>query len=118
MASTKTIVMYAVPIPVGHRVVIRWYRSETKGLFGKKAKERAYQPVITDLDTGIEYTSDFTHDGGDGMKRPDTPIAIADAVGATFVVEREVTGRVTACRVVHVRGYSELDVQTHLSIDE
>ena len=51
------------------------------------------------------------------MKRPDVPIGMADKPNAGFVVDREVTGKVTACRVVHIRAYSELDVQTHLEIE-
>jgi hypothetical protein len=118
MARTKVVVVYAVPIPVGHRITMRWYRHDSTGLFGgKKTKQRDYEPVIIDHDTGIEWMSDFAHDGGDGMKRPDTPIGMADVPNGGFEVEREIAGRVTACRVVHVRAYSEIDVQTHLEIE-
>lgn len=118
MARTQIVVVYAVPIPVGHRVTVRWYRHESSGfLGGKKTKQREYEPVIVDHDTGIEWVSDFAHDGGDGMKRPDAPIAMSDTPASGFVVDREVSGRVTACRVVHIRAYSEIDVQTHLEIE-
>lgn len=110
MAHT-IVVLYAAPIPVGHRVTVCWFAKS--GFFGKK--KRDHEPVIVDLDTGIEYVSDFTHDGSDGIKEPHQPIGIAET--STLTAERELTGRVTRCRVVHVRSFSELDVQTHLDID-
>lgn len=118
MANVRVVVVYAVPIPVGHRVTVRWYRSATTGFFGgKKTTQRDYQPTIFDHDTGIEFVSDFAHDGGDGMKRPDTPIAMSATVNQGFEIDREIEGRVTTCRVVHIRAYSEIDVQTHFEIE-
>jgi len=118
MARSQVVVTYAVPISVGHRVTVRWYRQESTGfLGGKKTKQRDFEPVITDHDTGIEWLSDFAHDGGDGMKTPDTPISISRTVNGGFELDREITGRVAACRVVHIRAYSDLDVQTHLEIE-
>lgn len=110
------IVVYAVPIPVGHRVTVRWYAQDKAGFFGKR-KAKEFQPVVIDHDTGIEWTSDFAHDGGVGIKGPDQPIAIADAPAAGLAVERELTGKVVRCRVVHVRGFAEIDVQTHFAIE-
>ena len=118
MPHVQVVVVYAVPIPVGHRVTVRWYRHDATGLFGgKKTKQRDFEPVIIDHDTGVEWISDFAYDGGDGMKRPDTPISMANQPNAGFAVDREITGRVTACRVVHIRAYSEIDVQTHFEIE-
>ena len=51
------------------------------------------------------------------MKRPDTPISMSPTLNSGFVVDREIAGRVTACRVVYIRAYSEIDVQAHLEIE-
>jgi hypothetical protein len=111
------IVVYAAPIPVGHRVDIRWYTRTSTGLLGGKSeKMREHEPVITDLDTGIEYTSDHAHEvDGLTVKSPDQPVAIApQPTGQPF---RRLLGHVRACRVVHIRRFQNLDVQTDLMIE-
>ena len=40
--------------------------------------EAGFEPVIIDHETGIEWVSDFAHDGGDGMKRPGQTTAQSD----------------------------------------
>lgn len=108
------VVLYAAPIPVGHRVTVRWF--DKPGFFGKKKKDS--QPVVVDHDTGIEYVSDFTHDASGGIKQPDQPVAMSDGPASGFTVSRELSGKVTRCRVVTVRGFGEIDLQTHLKIAE
>jgi len=112
MAHMQVVVVYAAPIAVGHWVTVRWYRKDSSDYLGAKT----YEPAIIDHDTGIEWLSDFAH-GASGMKSPDTPIAMSKDANGGFEIDREIVGRVTACRVVHVRAYSQLDVQTHLEIE-
>lgn len=112
-------VVYVAPIPVGHRVRVRFYDELLPGLGGgpPRRDERPHQPEITDLDTGIVYATDWI--GGAGRRsHPDAPYD----VGVTPLQDRhlasEVTGAVRACRVVTIRGYPDLEVQTQLDIDE
>jgi hypothetical protein len=116
MAQHRVVFVYAAPIPVGHRVEIRWIRRTSKGLFGgTSAEDRAAEPIVRDLDTGIEWVSDHAHVNESGMKYPDQPIALSsEAVGETSHLLR---GVVRACRVVHVRRFNDLDVQTELIVD-
>ena len=111
----ELVVLYAVPIPVGHRVEVRWYAQVSSRLFGGTAETpREHEPQIVDLDTGIEYASDHAYAGGEG-KRPDTPLELAPTI--TAAPGRVLRGVVRACRVIHVRRFSELDVQTYLTIE-
>lgn len=109
------VVLYAAPIPVGHRVEIRWYVQVSSRLFGgDKETPRDAEPVIVDLDTGIEFASDHAYTSG-GMKRPDEPVDLSTTpTGEPSTILR---GTVRTCRVIHVRRFSELDVQTYLSIE-
>lgn len=110
------LVQYAAPIPVGHRVEVRWYARVSAGLFGGRDEETAeHQPIVVDLDTGIEYASDHAYEQDGGGKRFSEPIRLAGEPSGEIV--EKVTGTVKACRVIHVRRYSELDVQTDLHIE-
>ena len=52
----------AVPIPVGHRVEVRWFSYEQSTFFSSTPEVRELAiPLIVDLDTGIEYTSGEHH---------------------------------------------------------
>jgi len=114
-AMEDILVLYAVPIPVGHRVEIRWYTQVSDSLFGKPKKtERDFEPVIVDLETGIEFASDHAYTGG-GVKRSNEPVDISSVV--TGEPGHVLRGTVRSCRVMHVRRFSELDVQTYLSIE-
>lgn len=105
------------PVPVGHRVRVTWYEEVREGLAGQvRREERPHEPVIEDLETGVVYQSDWAV--GTGRRQgPDLPYAIEFATLPDHEVQREVTGTVTACRLVTVRGYADLEVQTHLTID-
>lgn len=109
------VVLYAVPIPVGHRVEIRWYTHVSTKLFGgTNETERDAEPVIVDLDTGIEFASDHAYPSG-GLKRPNEPVDVSSVI--TGEPSRVLRGKVRACRVIHVRRFSDLDVQTYLTIE-
>lgn len=111
----QVILLFAAPIPLGHRVEVRWYALSKSGLFGSSRQERVHEPVLTDLDTGVEYLSDFVLQGP-GVKRPNQPLAL-DPARKIGEEARVLRGRVTSCRVVTVRVFSEIDLQTHLEIE-
>lgn len=114
----EVVVVYQAPVPVGHRVEIRWYQQTKEGLFGgKKTKERPFEPVIKDLDTGIEYLTDFLPGANTGGKLPDIPLRVDLDALKTGEVTRTLVGRVVSCQVVTIRGFSDYDVQTHLMIE-
>ena len=48
-------ILFAVPVPVGHRVELRWYEAPTGGFFGNKAEVRPHEPQVIDLDTGVTH---------------------------------------------------------------
>ncbi len=111
----ELVVLYAVALPVGHRVEVRWYSQVASRLFGGTSETaREHEPVIVDLDTGVEYASDHAYAGG-GAKAPDTPLALAETIPTAPT--RVLRGVVRRCRVIHVRRFAELDVQTHLAIE-
>ncbi len=116
MAVHKIDVVYPAPVPVGHRVRITWYEIETRGFFGGK-ESKAHEPWIIDLDTGVEYLSDRLV-GRSGAKFPDQPVDVADDAKTSATAVRTLEGRVTRCRVVSVRSFSEFDVQTHLLVED
>lgn len=112
------VVVYLAPIPVGHRVRVRWYDEVLRGLGGgpPRRDERPHQPEITDLDTGIVYTTDWI--GGAGRrKRPDDPYDVGVSPMSDRQLANEVEGTVTACRVITVRGYPDLEIQTSITLD-
>jgi NAD(P)H-hydrate repair Nnr-like enzyme with NAD(P)H-hydrate epimerase domain len=111
----KYVVIFQAPIPVGHRVELVWYEVVVDGLFGTSRKERPHEPVITDLDTGIVYVSDRLL-VTPGMKRPKEPLEVSDGLDGDAKEVRRVRGVVRACRVVTIRSFSDVDLQTELTI--
>jgi hypothetical protein len=111
----EVVPLFAAAIPVGHRVEVSWYAVTKGGLFGSSREERPHEPVVTDLDTGVEYLSDFALKGP-GIKRPNEPLALQPGRKIGDVI-RTLRGRVSSCRVVTVRAFSEIDLQTYLAIE-
>ncbi|WAS96216.1 hypothetical protein [Nannocystis punicea] len=111
----KFVVIFQAPVPVGHRVELVWYEIEVSGLFGASRKPRPHEPVVTDLDTGVVYVSDRVLETP-GMKAPDEPLAVSDGLARVAKPVRRVRGIVRACRVVTIRSFSDIDVQTELTI--
>ncbi|MBZ5714913.1 hypothetical protein [Nannocystis pusilla] len=113
----KFVVIFQAPVPVGHRVELTWYDIVDAGFFGgANRKPRPHEPVITDLDTGIVYLSDRVLDTH-GSKSPDTPVALSDAVSGLAERVKSVRGIVRACRVITVRSFADIDLQTELTVE-
>jgi hypothetical protein len=114
----EIVVVYVAPIPVGHRVEVTWTEEVRRGLVPgqERTDSRPHQPVLVDLDTGVVYLSDWSV--GAGRRRsPDQPYDVGVEPMQDHRVARIVRGVVKACRVVTVRGFPQLDVQTHLTIE-
>ncbi len=113
----QLVVVYVAPIPVGHRVRVTWHALEEAGLAGQtRTDERPYEPWITDLDTGVEYRTDWAV-GTERRRHRDQPYILGEQFVSGVSVEREVIGTVRSCRVLTIRGYPDLEVQTHLVLD-
>lgn len=114
----EIVVVLVAPVPVGHRVEVVWYEEVSRGLVPgqERVDDREHQPLITDLDTGVAYGSDWVW-GVSRRRRPDVPYEIGGRPRSELRVQKKVTGMVRACRMVTIRGYPELEVQTHLTIE-
>ena len=113
----EVVVVYAAPIPIGHRIEVTWYQLVERGLAGQtRTDERPAQASIRDLDTGIEYDTDWVFGGG-GKPRPDTPHDVETEPLEGFRVHRRLAGTVRRCRIVTLRRFPSYDVQTHLWIE-
>lgn len=114
----RIVVVYAAPVPVGHRVRVTWHQKVQRGLVASQVRteDRPHQPRVTDLDTGVTYETDWAVGHG-GRSVPDSPNQVADDALPDFRVERTVEGVVRACRVVTIRDGRSFDVQTHLWIE-
>ncbi len=115
-----------LPIPVGHRVVVRWYHKKSKGLFGgAKDETHPSQPSVEDLDTGVLYAFEWIYGAGathveDTVNEYALPSAFPDRLDEGIEEQRVVVGRVTACRVIacigHGHNQGTVDPQTELTI--
>jgi hypothetical protein len=107
--------IYCAPIPVGHRVEVRWFEASSAGVFGTKTASQPDMPLIKDLETGVEYLGDWLYNHN-GTKRSKRALAIDEHIKKELQVVRTLVGTVSRCRVVTV-AWSEYDIQTHLDIE-
>ena len=75
----SVIVVHATPIPVGHRVELTWHEEVQRGLVPSQVRTdyRPHQPVVRDLDTGVEYSTDWGFGHG-GRTAPDAPGEVSE----------------------------------------
>lgn len=109
------VVQYQAPIPIGHQVEVVWYEVIETGLLGKKARSWPHEPLIIDVNTGIEYASERWL-ASTGVKHHGRPVEIGDELAAGVRVLQRLKGVVRKCRVITIRGH-EFDVQTALTIE-
>jgi len=125
----KLIVTGQAPIPVGHRVIVRWYEKAEKGLFGGKSTEtHPLRPVVEHVETGIVYTQSWLFDAesiatepNEGMEGAARPLAFSDAMSAGVKEIRAIEGAVASCRIILVAtgGSSDIPViQTELTLED
>jgi hypothetical protein len=112
------VVVFVAPVPVGHSVEITWYEHVQEGLVPSQSRvdSRPAEPVIRDLDTGITYMTEWAV-GSQRRKSPDAAYELGDDLLADYQEAKQVTGKVLWCQVVTIRGYPQVDVQTHLLIE-
>jgi hypothetical protein len=109
------ICIYCAPIPVVNRVEVRWFEASSAGVFGTKTAEQPHQPMIKDLDTGVEYMGNWLFKHG-GTKRAKRALEIDEHIKKELEVVRTLVGTVSRCRVVTV-AWSEYDIQTHIDVE-
>jgi hypothetical protein len=115
--TEKFVVIFQAPVPVGHRVELAWYDIVDAGFFGGTNRQtRPHEPVVTDLDTGVVYLSDRLLDTG-GAKAPHTPLQVSGDLSTIAKPVKRLRGIVRACRVVTIRSFGDIDLQTELTIE-
>jgi len=115
----KVNLVTAIPLPVGRRVSVRWYRRKSKGLiYGEDVETHPNEPLIEDLETGIVYAFDWQYAATAGKDGNRDPYSFSDGFDKGVEEERAVTGRVAACRIFTIInvGTSVRSVQTELTI--
>ncbi|MCB9687994.1 MAG: hypothetical protein H6735_23340 [Alphaproteobacteria bacterium] len=105
----------AVPVPVGHRVRITWYREEGTGFFGKGTREDDTRPRVEDLDSGVVYEPYWLVDDSGGAVRLSEWMRIGG--GPALTLDRTLEGKVRACRVITYAGSEGQVVQTLLDVE-
>ncbi len=105
---------FACPVPVGHRVTLRWYLASSRGT--GPLLRRPHEPIVDDEDTGIRHAPGWTlHPSGDTRARELSQLG--DDPSDALRLERTLTGRVLACTVVSMPANDSHPVQTRLVIE-
>lgn len=112
----KYILVTLAPIPVGHRVQILWYEIVESGLFSTSRVMRPHEPIVIDQNTSVVYCSDRSFSRGN-TKAPNEPFEVSEALAHGAQLARRVEGTVRACRVITIRTFSDIDVQTELTVE-
>ncbi len=114
--------LYAAPIPQGHRVRIRWYQEPeheygfmTDRIVGHH--EMTSEPVVEDLDTGVTYGPLRLF-----LERDDEFVrgqinALGSGPSEDYEPGRSLEGRVLSARVATSQGGEWHQVQTTLTIE-
>lgn len=100
MGDVEIIVLhlpFLATVPVDHRVELRYYDQDRQGLLNVK-KVSHPDPVVVDLDSGIEYGPDWLYEDREAYHHEIEPYP--DEPGAPFTLRTTLTGRVTRCRVI------------------
>lgn len=111
-------ILFAAPIPVGHRVEVRWFEAPIGGFFGTKAEVRPHEPKLVDLDTGVTYAPGWMYAASEGV-RPLKAQALLPEMRSGLREARVLVGVVKACRVTTWNGGDGAAlVQTSLTLSE
>ncbi len=106
--------LFAAPVPVGHRVEIVVYQEEVDGLF---SKHRATYPRVRDLTTGVVYGPHDLFWEGIGIRFGER-LALLDEPREDLQIAKKVVGTVKSSRMVTVQLNESCQIQTSLKIDE
>ncbi len=106
--------LYAAPVPVGHRVEITTYQEEVEGLF---SKQRASYTHVRDLTTGIVYGPHELFWDGIGIRFGER-LAMLDAPREDLQIAKKLVGEVTSCRLVTVQLNDSCQIQTSLVLED
>ncbi len=105
---------FACPVPVGHRVTLRWYLASSRGT--GPLLRRPHEPIVNDHDSGIRYAPGWIlHANGDPSVRELSQLV--DEPSEALRLGRTLTGRVLACTVVTMPANHSHPVQTRLVIE-
>lgn len=112
--ATTVHILGLAPVPVGHRVEIRWYREQViSRLGGMQVVDAPQRPWLKDLDTGIVWAAHWIfHQGGVFNDRVNVGTMEARR---EIELTRTLTGRVLATQVVTVNT-SDMTIETMLVI--
>lgn len=112
--ATTVHVLGLAPVPIGHRVEIRWYREMVATpLGGRQVREEPQQPWIKDLDDGVIYAAHWLfHQGGVFSDRVN--VGSRD-VRSSLELTHSLVGRVLSTQVVTVNT-SDQTIETMLVI--
>ncbi len=88
---------YLALVPLDHRVKLRYYDQVQQGLLHGRRVEHL-EPIVQDLDSGIEYGPDWLYEDRDSYHKNIEPYP--DERDGSFTLRRTLTGRVTRCRVI------------------
>ena len=117
-SETQTVtVPYIAPIPVGHRIELRFFTAE-KGVFKKHKELQSYLPLLRDLDTGIEYghIDHYKHlIGFTPCPLPPHDYPLAPRTDLEWAEPR--TARVVSCRIVTEAWSTSYQAQTTLVVE-
>lgn len=113
----QVVCIFAAPIPVGHRVECQWFAEQVQGvLSGARTVTWNHEPLIKDLDSGIEYSSHRAWQVMGG-KASLEPLHIGNMPNPSVQATHRLVGVVRRCRVITALGYEGEPIQTHLDID-
>lgn len=102
------------PVPVGHRVRLRWYLAPSGGT--GPLLRRPHEPVVDDLDAGVRYAPGWTlHVAGDVKVRELSQLA--DDPPETLRLDRTLFGKVISCTVVTLPANHAHPIQTRLVVE-
>ncbi len=115
MSTRRIELVFAAPVPVGHRVELTWWAEADKGrLLTRAGKRMPFVPELTDLDTGVVWVAAWTHASASG-RRSHEVLELGPRRGDVTVVGRLV-GRVRACSIATVT-WAEVTQQTALELE-
>ena len=106
-----------IPIPVGHRVEVIWYRKPNKSLLGKMFRDSAFEEhLLIDLDTGIRYGGNWLY--SNSSVRHVEVINLKEHVLLPELIQvRKVTGTVISCSIVPFSG-DHTETELHIKPSE